>query len=162
MFDRFAMTFDYNEDCRFSLVQSTLMDTPGYLLSQSGRLIRERLADALRPVGLVPQQLTILKLLSASEPMTQQAIGARCNLDKTTITELIDSLEQRGYVKRQVSPKDRRSKEVSITGSGRRVLNRALKLAQEADEQFISLMSEKEWTTVRKCLMRYLGSHTQG
>jgi len=119
------------------------------------------LMTALKPVGIVPQELAILRLLVVSrEPISQQAIGAKCNLDKTTVTELVDGLEGQVYVRRQVSAKDRRSKIISITASGRRVLNKAEKLATVAEENFTSLMTEREWSTVRKCLIRFIEEHS--
>jgi len=142
-------------------ISQDLLETPGFLLSQSGRLIRDKLMTALKPVGIVPQELAILRLLVVSrEPISQQAIGAKCNLDKTTVTELVDGLEGQVYVRRQVSAKDRRSKIISITASGRRVLNKAEKLATVAEENFTSLMTEREWSTVRKCLIRFIEEHS--
>ncbi len=144
-----------------SSISQELLETPGFLLSQSGRLIREKLINALKPVGIAPQELAILRLLVVShKAMSQQALGVKCNLDKTTVTELVDGLEGQVYVRRQISTKDRRSRVVSITANGRRILNRAEKLAATAESDFTSLMTEREWTTVRKCLIRFIEEHS--
>jgi DNA-binding MarR family transcriptional regulator len=145
-----------------SLLQAELRENPGFLLAQSARIMREKLSGALSGTGLSMQELTILRLLSASGPMNQQELGAACNLDKTTVTELIDSLEANGFARREISETDRRSKQIILTASGKRVLAKASKLASQAEEEFIEMFSEREWSTIRKCLARYLDSNDGG
>jgi DNA-binding MarR family transcriptional regulator len=54
---------------------------------------------------------TRLTLLAARSDMTHQAMG-----------ELVDSLEYRGYVRRQPDPSDGRARLVSLTAKGRRMV----------------------------------------
>jgi DNA-binding MarR family transcriptional regulator len=138
------------------LLQAQLRDNPGFLLSQTARVMRDKLSEALSGTGLSLQELTILRLLASAGPMNQQELGKNCNLDKTTITELIDSLEQARLARREVSDADRRSKQISITAGGKKALAKATKLAAEAEQEFTALLSEREWLVVRKCLSRYL------
>lgn len=118
--------------------------------------MRDKLAGALSSTGLTLQQLTLLRLLASSGSMNQQELGAACNLDKTTITELIDTLEEAGFAKRRVSRADRRARKITLTPAGKRVLDKASKLAAQAEEDFLQLFSEREWSIVRRCLTRYL------
>jgi DNA-binding MarR family transcriptional regulator len=140
-------------------ISSELLETPGFLLSQTGRLIREQIAAALKPTGISGQELAIMRLLADGISLSQQVIGAKSNLDKTTITELVDELESKGYARRQVSAHDRRSKEISLTASGKRMLTRAERLASAVEQDFTDLLSEREWNTIRKCLIRYIETH---
>lgn len=137
-------------------IQDGLRRNPAFLLAQTARLMRERVSGALRGTGLSPQELTILRLLQGSGPINQQELGTACNLDKTTITELIDSLQAAGFVRRDVNVNDRRAKQISITVSGKRVLKKASRLAESVEKEFVQLLSEREWSTVQKCLQRYL------
>lgn len=120
--------------------------------------MREKMLGALRSTGLSMQQMMILRLLATTGPLNQQELGAHCNLDKTTITELIDSLERARLARRQVSEADRRAKEILITAEGKKAVNRAVKLVDRAEQEFIALFSEREWATMQKCLSRYLES----
>jgi DNA-binding MarR family transcriptional regulator len=142
-----------------SLLQAQLRDNPGFLLAQSARVMREKLSDALSGTGMSLQELTILRLLASAGPMNQQELGKNCNLDKTTITELIDSLESAGLARREVSDTDRRSKQISITPGGKRALTKATKRAGEAEREFMELLSQREWTVLRNCLSRYLDAN---
>lgn len=137
-------------------LQAELRENPGFLLAQSARIMRDKLSGALSSTGLSLQQLTLLRLLASAESMNQQELGSACNLDKTTITELIDTLEQAGFAKRRVNRADRRAKKITLTPAGKRVLGKATKLAAQAEEDFLRLFSEREWSTVRRCLTRYL------
>jgi DNA-binding MarR family transcriptional regulator len=51
--------------------------------------------------------------------LSQQAIGERLRIDRTTMVALIDDLERGGYVKRERNPHDRRAY-VITRGQGRR------------------------------------------
>lgn len=144
-----------------SKTQNGLLKNPAFLLAQTARVMRDRVSQALRGTGLSTQELTILRLLHSSGPMNQQELGTACNLDKTTITELIDSLQDANFVRREVNASDRRAKQIVLTAAGKRVLTKASRLAEEIENEFVDLLTNREWSTVQKCLQRYLEENEQ-
>jgi DNA-binding MarR family transcriptional regulator len=58
-------------------------------------------------------------------PLSQRELSAALMTDAPYTTVMIDDLEQRGLVQRQVNPADRRSKLVSITRAGRTLAERS-------------------------------------
>ena len=58
-------------------------------------------------------------------PLTQRELSAELMTDAPYTTVLLDDLERRGLVQRQVNPTDRRSKLVSITPAGRKIASDA-------------------------------------
>jgi len=75
-------------------------------------------AAKLSEIGLTPGHLKVLMLLSSGEalPMGSLAHGLSC--DASTMTWLVDRLEERGLVERKMSATDRRVKTVVLTSSG--------------------------------------------
>jgi len=65
-------------------------------------------------------QANVIKVLSEEGPMPARAVAERLNLDTSNITGVIDRLEERGYVRREVDAEDRRVKPLMITALGRR------------------------------------------
>jgi DNA-binding MarR family transcriptional regulator len=70
---------------------------------------------------------TRLTLLAARADMTHQSMG-----------ELIDTLEQRGYVERRPDPSDRRARLVCLTAKGQRLVRAALHEIAEIEVKWSS------------------------
>jgi len=72
----------------------------------------------LNDLGLTPGHMKALLML---EPGTQRPMGALAEhfgCDASTMTWLIDRLEERGLVERRNLPKDRRVKAIALTPRG--------------------------------------------
>jgi DNA-binding MarR family transcriptional regulator len=81
-----------------------------------------------------PQFGTLL-LIEANPDVSQSAVAQALRFDRSTLVQIIDRLEARGLVARHVSPQDRRSHALRLTGAGRTLLARLkeLALAHEAE-----------------------------
>ena len=81
--------------------------------------------SAARVAGLEPQQylmLLAIRGLDAEAPPKIQMLADRLALRHHSAVELVDRLEQRGYVKRARSREDRRQVLISLLPRGERVL----------------------------------------
>ena len=136
-------------------------DSIGYLLSQSGRLFRQNLSNALVPLGLSLQEYGSLRLISLNTPMSQGVLGSRYGIDRTTMVAVIDSLEERGMVSRQRSASDRRSYRLMLTPKGKKVLSRALRIATNEQQKFLAPVSASEWSILKECLWRLIETHME-
>ncbi|NOV03720.1 MarR family transcriptional regulator [Paenibacillus sp. LMG 31457] len=67
-------------------------------------------------------QIRLLGILRDREP-TMQQLAQYLNLDKSSITGLIDRAERRGLVERTVAPNDRRGFNVKITPAGMQLVH---------------------------------------
>jgi len=73
--------------------------------------------------GSTVRHLLVLDAVQNGE-MIQSRISEMTGIDRTTITNTILILEQRGFVKVKTPPEDRRAKLVSITAEGRKTLKK--------------------------------------
>lgn len=92
-----------------------------------------RLNDALRPHGLTFARYEALMLVhfSRSGSLPLGKIGARLQVHPTSVTNLVDGLEQQGLVRRLPHPSDRRTTLASITLAGREVAQAATEALHE-------------------------------
>ncbi|MGV1720783.1 MarR family winged helix-turn-helix transcriptional regulator [Vibrio furnissii] len=67
--------------------------------------------------------------LKNSEPMTQSQISELLYLEKSSVSRSIDGLEKRGWIERQRSSSDSRSKFVSLTQQSLAVVERCSEIA---------------------------------
>jgi DNA-binding MarR family transcriptional regulator len=80
-----------------------------------------------REVGLEPQQYLLLLALRGLPPASEASIrtmAERMSLQHHSAVELVDRMEQHGYVKRTRSLKDRRQVLVSIEPRGEKLLQK--------------------------------------
>jgi DNA-binding MarR family transcriptional regulator len=61
--------------------------------------------------------------LARGEPLTQRDLSERLDLEKSTVSRLVVSMERRGLITRRRNPENRRFAEVAITDHGREVIN---------------------------------------
>jgi DNA-binding MarR family transcriptional regulator len=72
----------------------------------------------LRELGLTPGHMKALFVLEFDQPRPMGALAESLCCDASTVTWLVDSLEERGIVERRPLATDRRVKTVVLTRSG--------------------------------------------
>jgi MarR family transcriptional regulator, lower aerobic nicotinate degradation pathway regulator len=140
-------------------VPAVLADSAGFLLNRAAGIIREAMSESLKPLHLSPQEMGLLRLVDAGSPQTQQALSKKNNIDRTTMVQLLDGLEERQLLMRQSDPADRRANLICLTPRGRKTLSQALRRARAQQQKFLSPLSEAEWETLRGLLVKLLEHH---
>lgn len=117
---------------------STLSDRLGYLLGQAHLAHRSLAEQPLSALGLGVKEFGALSVLAAEGPLSQQKLGQRLRVDRTTMVAVVDQLERRGFAERQRNGEDRRAYALQATSQGRRVLGRANDAAERAEAEFLA------------------------
>jgi DNA-binding MarR family transcriptional regulator len=135
----------------------------GAVLAWAAEDAQEVADRALEPLGLNVKHFGVMAFLrheTETDPergsLSQQAIGERLRIDRTTMVALIDDLERAGYVKRERNPDDRRAYVISLTAAGRRAQTRAEKAVDEHALQFFGRISEPERQELHRLLARLI------
>lgn len=78
-----------------------------------------------------------------SQPGTDQAsLAEMIAYDRATIGGVIERLEQKGWVRRVVSERDRRARELSLTAEGKRILAALLPVVRELQDEILQPLNE--------------------
>jgi DNA-binding MarR family transcriptional regulator len=107
--------------------------TPGMVAVTSvmrlQQLMLSRVDAALKPSGLTFARYELLMLLTFSRTgsLPLRVIGDRLQVHATSVTNLVDKLEEQGLVSRRQHPKDRRATLAELTDTGREIALRATK-----------------------------------
>ena len=80
----------------------------------------------LDKVGLSYTQYIALVALAEADELTVGALGERMFLESNTLTPLLKKLETMGFIRRQRDPADERQVRLSLTPSGRRLVEKDL------------------------------------
>lgn len=103
-------------------------------------------------------QARLLGVLRDREP-TINEIARLLELDKSSISGLVDRAEARGLVRRVRSPRDGRSVRVALTRDGRRLV-RAVSATFEADVvSLLDLLPGSDRDSLRSLVSRLLVAH---
>lgn len=106
----------------------------------------DRRAEVAAAVGLSFVKVKALRRLLV-RPMSMRDLATELVTDKPYVTQIVDSLEERGLVLRTVDARDRRCRIVSLTDAGREAALRSeeiltrppVELAQLPDEDLTEL-----------------------
>jgi len=119
-----------------------------------------RLANVmLASISLTARQVGILTLVIERGPMTQKALGDDLQVDRTSMTELIDDLEARGLVVRQRNAADRRSFLIHATRQGLQAKEEAIRILDEQQAAFLRPLAAKERRILADLLHRLYAPH---
>lgn len=131
-------------------------DMPGYLIRRlhqiSVAIFTARTAEA--GFDLTPVQYGALATVNRYPGIDQVTLAGCIAYDKATIGGVVDRLIQKGYLKRDVSPSDRRARVLELTDEGRAVLEAATPIVAEVQDQSLSGLSEDEARTLLDLLKK--------
>jgi DNA-binding MarR family transcriptional regulator len=130
----------------------------GQLFFRLWRASHTRTAQELESVGLTPALFGLLNVLEDRPGTNQQEIGSLMGIDPSTMVSLIDQLEEAGLAKRRPHPKDRRAREVTITPKGRRLLERARRMANQVQDEVLRGLTPTERRQLLTLLRRALST----
>jgi MarR family transcriptional regulator, lower aerobic nicotinate degradation pathway regulator len=130
-----------------------LMERVGFLLAMAKGGAETICMGALAPTGLHVRQYGLVLVLASEGPLSQGELAEWVRTDRTTMVALVDDLEERGYVKRERNPLDRRAYLLQLTPEGRRAIARGRALMLRAENQLLRSLDERE----RELLVELLG-----
>jgi MarR family 2-MHQ and catechol resistance regulon transcriptional repressor len=104
--------------------------------------------------GLGLSDFMVLEVLLHKGPMTISTIGEKVLLANASMTAAVDRLEQKGWVVRQSSENDRRSKIVALTHAGRAFISELYAEHARDIEAVTSVLTQREQEQLRSLLKK--------
>jgi len=121
-------------------------------LRQAARRVTRLYDEALAPIGLSVNQFSILARLNRVRPSSIQKLARLLVMDRSTLGHLLRPLEKRGFVKLEVSERDRRGRKVALTPAGKAAAARARPLWAEAQRSFENTFGNEAALEIRAVL----------
>jgi DNA-binding MarR family transcriptional regulator len=122
-------------------------------VQRAARALARRFDDALRPLGLTNGQFSLLMSLNRPEPPAMAAVASLLAVDRTTLTAALKPLQRRGLLKIMADTADRRSRLMTLTPKGRRLLVRAVPIWKSTHLTVESLLCDRDPDRLRKDLL---------
>ncbi|MEW5421634.1 MarR family winged helix-turn-helix transcriptional regulator [Amorphus sp. 3PC139-8] len=101
-----------------------LYDRPGHLARRFQQIAVAIFHAEVAAAGfdLTPVQYAALAEVAVRPGIDQATLAGRIAYDRTTITGVVDRLAQKGFLTRDLSPRDRRARVLMVTKAGEEVL----------------------------------------
>jgi DNA-binding MarR family transcriptional regulator len=137
---------------------SGLYDHAGYWLSRLQAEMHGRLERRLAEHGVTAAQWGVLIALHQGASNTVRGLAAFLAVDGGAVTRLIDRLEGKGLVARQVDRADRRSVLLSLSEAGRALIGPLVQAVDEHDAEILRDLSSTERRQFLGALSRLLSA----
>jgi DNA-binding MarR family transcriptional regulator len=137
-------------------MSTVLSEMIGPLLGQAHQAHRSLVEPALAELGLGVKEFGALALLTDEGPLSQQRLGTRQRIDRTTMVATVDALEAGGLVERRRDPEDRRAYALHTTAHGRRVLAEAAEAVARAERAFLAPLPAPDRRRLKEMLRAVL------
>lgn len=122
------------------------LDMAGHLIrrlhQQSSQIFVQRTKAA--GFDLTSVQFAALDAIRSRPDTDQARVAELIAYDRATIGGVIERLEQKGLVRRVVSEKDRRARELSLTPEGERVLSALLPIVREVQDEILGSLGDAD------------------
>lgn len=130
-------------------------------LLKTASVLNRALERVVAPSGLSLAQYNALRIVrgAGSAGIATLAIRDRMIEEGTTITRILDKLENAGLIARERVQPDRRQVICVVTAEGKRLLDSVNPQVNAADAEVVSVLSDKELTTLIGLLDRIRGAN---
>lgn len=142
-----------------------MSDDLGHMLMSSAKLIKWDLSGRLGDVGLTSPQWMVLSDIFVHEDsedinlkLIPAAIAERLNIDRPTISGIIERLEKQGWVYRVNNPEDRRSYIIMLTNKAKLIMSKLDELSSLTMEQALKGFAEEEISQLKQYLHRIINN----
>lgn len=144
-------------------MQNNKPDELGHLLLNASRRLKWSLAGRLADVGLTFPQWMVLNDIYVIEKekkescyLTPASVAERLNVDRPTISGIIERLEKNSWVYRIINAEDRRSYIIMLTDKAKELMSELETLGNQAIEKAVKGFTDDELKQLKQYLQRII------
>ena len=112
--------------------------------------------------GMSDIALYTLHLIYNSKECIQNDLADKLALPKQTICSILDNFEKKGYIKREINPKDKRNRFVSLTKKGIEFAKPIIEDLENLDKSVLKCLSDediKKYTDCQKEIIKFMENY---
>ena len=115
---------------------------------------RNAVSPYLAKEGLSPGQPKILAYLIQHDQCKQRDLADYYNIEAATVSRILSNMEEKGLIRRESRPGEKRAATVAITDEGKRIFARMQVHFKEVERRELEGFSEEEQALLRAFLQR--------
>ena len=136
------------------------LDMAGHLIRRLHQLSTQVFAQRTQAAGfdLTPVQFAALDAIHHHPGTDQARIAEMIAYDRATIGGVIERLEQKGWVDRVVSERDRRARVLSLTPEGERIIQALVPVVRDLQDEILQSLGDADRARFLKLARQAVGS----
>ena len=123
-----------------------------YMVKQVELVVRARIDEIVRPVGLTATQYTALTVLERHDDMSSAQLARNSFVTAQSMADMITALEGRQLIERHRDKTDKRRLVVALTDEGRAMLDRCRDEVAALEAAMLSGLSAAQTKALRTAL----------
>jgi DNA-binding MarR family transcriptional regulator len=139
----------------------TVQDKPGHLIRRCQQIAVALFLDHCAAFDLTPMQYAILRATEAEPGLDQISIAGLVALDRSNAARVCATLEERGLLRRQPDPADRRARRLTVTAEGKALLRRAEPAVVRVQEELLAPLAPGMRETFTAMLRAIAEAHNE-
>jgi DNA-binding MarR family transcriptional regulator len=125
-----------------------------YMVKQVELVVRSHLDELVKPAGITALQYTSLTVLERHDGLSAAQLARDSFVTAQSIADLVRSLENRGLVRRERNPRNRRELLILLTDEGRELLAHYADPMRDLEERMIRDLTAHQADQFRQALSR--------
>lgn len=124
--------------------------SPGaaFLIAQLGGHSSRRWIERLSKADLEPREVMLFRHVAINQGRSQREVAEAIGLPQSRIVALVDGLEAKGWIRRQPSDTDRRTKALHLTRKGRAALTKIMAISAEHEAELTRALDPAKRTAL--------------
>ena len=131
-----------------------LSESIGFMLNRAQARMRNIFLQRLKEYNITPEQWILFAKITEEEGISPTDLSYITIRDKPYTTRLLDGLEKRGAIIREISPNDKRSTLIFLTKQGAQLKKELLPVVSDLNDWMTETMDEKEIELLRSLLTK--------
>ncbi len=129
-----------------------------FLLARAQQTVHQYFKSRLAEFDVTPVQYGILNCLWRDDNLSPKQIAEKLFLDSSTITGILDRLENKGLLMRKSDPNDRRALRVALTERGIKLREPIEKAIIEANQHYLGAFGQSDYERLEEYLKKIADS----
>jgi MarR family transcriptional regulator, lower aerobic nicotinate degradation pathway regulator len=136
---------------------------PGYLVRRLHQISVAIFLDEMSDLDLTPVQFGALSIIANRPGIEQSVLGEELGIDRVNAGDVVQRLIKNDLAQREVSPRDRRFKEVTLTPKGEVAVRQGTARLKRVQQRLLAPLNPDERTVFLRLLMQLIsGNNDQG
>jgi len=136
------------------MLEYDFKESIGYSVAMANRALRKALDAELEHYGITFSQWQILAGLALEGETSQVKLAELIGVEGPTLVRTLDRMEQKGWIRRKVSSRDRRQKLISPTKKVEGVWKKMTECAHGVRDEAVKGISAKDVANLQKLLKK--------
>lgn len=134
---------------------------PGYLLRRMHQISTALFAEECAAFDLTPVQYAALVAIGLNPQVDATRLSSLISFDRSTIGDVLERIESKGWVKRTSSYADRRIKLLSLSTKGRKLIAEVTEPVLKVQERLLEPLGASDRTLLLQLLLRLTDAHQE-